>query len=324
VPRLTLPVLLTAALLLSACGGGGDDDTPSEAPTPTTAAVPFPKPGAQSLPQLRERYTEQAQFAPAISTLRKGENRVGFALFDAQQKSLDDHPTALYVAKPDGTGVRGPFTAKWESLKVKPQFESRQTAEDPEGTTGFYVAHVPFPTRGKVVLMALTQIEGGTYSSTGYALTVAKRVPTPPDVGDKAIDIHTLTGADVGGDLEKIDTRVPPLESLHKDDFADVLGKKPIVITFATPQLCQTRVCGPVVDVVEQVRAGTKADISFIHQEVYVDNKVAKGVREQLAAWHMTSEPWTYVIKRDGTIAQRFEGPVSVPELQAAVDAVES
>ena len=73
-----------------------------------------------------------------------------------------------------------------------------------------------------------------------------------PGPGDPAPRIHTPTEADVGGDLAAIDTRLPP-SSMHDADFADVVGKKPVVLLFATPQLCQSRVCGPVVDIAEQV-----------------------------------------------------------------------
>ena len=62
-----------------------------------------------------------------------------------------------------------------------------------------------------------------------------------------------------------------------------MLGKKPVVITFATPLLCASRVCGPVVDIVEQVKATAPKDVAFIHQEIYKDNQVNKGVRSQVA-----------------------------------------
>ena len=59
-----------------------------------------------------------------------------------------------------------------------------------------------------------------------------------PQVGQKAPLIHTPTPADVGGDLSKITTRIPP-DTQNKVDYADVLGKEPIVLLFATPQFCQ-------------------------------------------------------------------------------------
>jgi hypothetical protein len=145
----------------------------------------------------------------------------------------------------------------------------------------------------------------------------------PPDVGDKAIKVHTQTLTEVGGDAAALDTRRPEAKDLLQDDLAKVLGKQPVVITFATPQLCQSRVCGPVVDIVEQVRAGSPKGIAFIHQEIYQDNQTNKGVRPQVAAWRLASEPWTFVIDKSGKISERFEGAFSVGELQRAVAKVD-
>jgi hypothetical protein len=69
---------------------------------------------------------------------------------------------------------------------------------------------------------------------------------------------------DVGGDVASIDTRVPP-SSMHDADFAAVVGKEPVVLVFATPQLCQSRVCGPVVDIAEQVKSDHEGEAEFIH-----------------------------------------------------------
>jgi hypothetical protein len=131
--------------------------------------------------------------------------------------------------------------------------------------------------------------------------------------------VHTQTLTDVGGNAKAIDTRVPPATDMLKDDLYDVLGKKPVVLVFATPQLCQSRVCGPVVDVAEQVKSETKGDVVFIHNEIYNDNNPSKGLRPQLAAYGLETEPWTYVIDRSGKVVQRFEGALSVDELKQAV-----
>ena len=91
------------------------------------------------------------------------------------------------------------------------------------------------------------------------------------------------------------------------------------MLIFATPLLCQSRVCGPVVDVVEQVRSETKADVAFIHQEIYKDNQVEQGPAPQVAAWRLPSEPWIFVIDRNGGVRTRIEGAISAGELQRAV-----
>jgi len=140
-----------------------------------------------------------------------------------------------------------------------------------------------------------------------------------PGPGDKAPLIHTPTVTDVGGDIASIDTRTPH-DDMHDVDFADVVGKKPVVLTFATPLLCQSRVCGPVVDVVEQVKSELGDRAAFVHQEVYRDNEVNKGFRPQLAAYRLPSEPWVFVIAKNGKIAARLEGAFGADELEEAVE----
>ena len=45
------------------------------------------------------------------------------------------------------------------------------------------------------------------------------------------------------------------------------------MLLFATPQFCQSRVCGPVVDVAEQVKEEYGDKAAFIHMEIYKDNE---------------------------------------------------
>ena len=75
---------------------------------------------------------------------------------------------------------------------------------------------------------------------------------------------------------------------------------------------------GPVVDVVAEVRAQTEG-VEFIAQEIYVENDINKGFRPQVGAWRLPTEPWTFVVGADGRVVERFEGALSVRELQAAV-----
>ena len=139
-------------------------------------------------------------------------------------------------------------------------------------------------------------------------------------VGDEAPVTDTDTASE-NPNLEEIDTRVPP-SSMHDDNLADVLGKQPVVLLFATPQLCQSRICGPVVDVAEQVKRDSPDDVAFIHQEIYNDNDINKGTRPPVQDYELPSEPWLFVIDRDGTVRTAIEGAFSVEELQAAVDEV--
>jgi hypothetical protein len=221
--------------------------------------------------------------------------------------------------------MRGPYVARSESLAVKPQFQSQTTASDPDSAKSVYVADVAFPRKGKHGVVAMAKLDGRLLITNGYPVDVtAPSSAEPPAVGARAIRVHTQTLTDVGGDAAQLDTRRPPAEDLLKDDLADVLGKRPVVLTFATPLLCKSRVCGPVVDVVEQVRASAPDGVAFIHQEVYNDNQVNKGLRSQLVDWRLRTEPWTFVIDRAGKISARFEGAFSAGELQREVAKVSS
>jgi hypothetical protein len=313
---LSVPVLVAAG-----CGSSGDDgptSTPAQ-PQPTAKAEDFPPSSGRTLPDIINNLPAGPVLAPSVSVLEKGTNRVGFALFDTAGKQLSGAGVSLYIGATDGSSARGPFLARAESLKVSPQFESKQTATDPDSARGVYVADVPFKRNGKYAMLAIAQLDGRLVATSPIAVQVGGKNVVPPGVGEKAPVIHTLTPADVAGDMSKIDTRIPPAPSLLKDDFADVVGKKPVVITFATPQLCQSRVCGPVVDVVDEVQAKMGDKASFIHQEVYKDNSINKGLRPQLQAYRLQTEPWTFVIDKSGVISTRFEGAFSAGELERAV-----
>jgi hypothetical protein len=108
---------------------------------------------------------------------------------------------------------------------------------------------------------------------------------------------------------------------MHEVDFADVVGRRPVVLIFATPALCQSRVCGPVCDIAEQVKAKLGGKATFIHMEIYRDNVPEHGFRPQVLAWHLPTEPWVFTIDRRGRIAARIEGAFSAGELEQAVRA---
>jgi hypothetical protein len=284
----------------------------------------FPTSNGKTLSQLTKGLQKGAVLnVSSFSSQKRGhDNRLGFAIVDRANKQLDVSAVAVYTARPDGTQLRGPFVAHRESLDVAAPYRSRQTSADLKSGDTFYVANVDYESRGPHVPIGLVRLDGRLVvaDSTG-ALTVGAR-NGPPDVGDRAIKVDTLTAADVGGALEKISTRVPPAADMLQANLADVLGKKPVVLLFATPALCHSRTCGPVVDIAEQVRAQSGKGVAFIQQEIYQDNDPGKPIRPQVARWRLPTEPWAFVIDRRGRITSRFEGVFSVGELARAVEAV--
>lgn len=313
--------LSCCALVAAGCGGGGDD---GGADKPPAVAQPedFPSAAGKTLADLRKALPDGGPvLAPAVSELNVGRNRFAFGLFDRAQAQIADASVAVYIAPAGGGKARGPFVAGWQSLKVDAPFQSETVKSDPQAARSIYVSELAFPKPGNYEVLGIAKLDNRLVAATpaGPALRVMAKGKDPvPEVGEMAPRTHTPTKEDVAGNLAKIDTR-RPFSTMQDVDFADVLGKEPVVLVFATPLLCQSRVCGPVVDVAEQVKSQLGDKAKFVHMEIYNDNEVNKGFRPQVRQWGLPTEPWAFVVDRKGRIAARIEGAYSVDELTAAV-----
>jgi hypothetical protein len=328
--RLRIPLAAGAMLLAAAvgggCGGNGTDASTNPAPRLARAAI-FPKPANRSFRELIGRMLQGPVLAQSTPVLEPGMNRFGFALFDRGNRQIGDLEVALYLARGLDETIHGPYPARYERLDVKPQFQSQTSAQDSDAAHAVYVATVNFPTTGSYLVSAVALLDRKRVATSPAQVTVGPGGNTP-NVGDKAISVHTPTVASAHGNIKSIDTRVPP-DGMHDVDLVDALKRhRPVVLLFATPALCQSRVCGPVTDVTEQVKSeyGDRAD--FIHMEIYQDNDVNKGVRPQVAQWGLCSkrgksivcnEPFLFTINRRGRVAGRLQGAFSVSELETAV-----
>ena len=107
---------------------------------------------------------------------------------------------------------------------------------------------------------------------------------------------------------------------MHSVSLNQVLGHKPVALLFSTPQFCVSRVCGPVTDVTVDLQHEFGGRITFIHQEVYAGNQPSKGLRAQMKAYHLHTEPWLFAINRHGVIVARLEGAFGTTELAAALN----
>ena len=316
----TALVLAAAAALLAACGSD-DDGGDGSASRPAPPAADFPAPEGRTLEQLASSGgSEGPVVTPAAKVLRVGENRFPFGVFTLEREPITTAEVAIYAARGGVEGkATGPFPARIEDLSTESAFRARSTAEDPDAAQVAYVSEVPLPEEGEWAFAALVK-EGDSYSASFLPTPSLAGEFDPPAEGDRAPRVSTTT-ADEVADVAEIDTRVPP-STMHTEDLADVLGSKPAVLLFATPALCQSRICGPVVDVAEQVKRDFGDRVAFIHQEIYVDNEMEKGPRPQVEAYRLPSEPWVFVIDRDGMIRTAIEGAFSVTELERAVEAV--
>ena len=352
---LTLACLAAAAAFAVGCGDGsdstGDAGSTSAESRPAPPRSDFPSAEGKTLADVLNSADGPSEFviSPAALAFYTGENRYPFGVFRRDGKQVTDAKVALYFArvpKPrrgKGSGGRpsdapkpanarkvrvraldqpavGPFPAAVESLVTQPAFRAQTTTNDPDAASVVYVTEVDFPSTGEWRIAALVEQDG----ETGAALlpsAVVGEFSQIPRVGQKAPTIHTPTAADVGNDLSKITTRVPP-DTQNRVDYADVLGVEPIILLFATPQFCQSRVCGPVVDEAEQVKQLYGDRAAFIHMEIYNDNDPDMGVRPQVRAFRLPSEPWLFAIDRQGTVRTALEGAFGIDELTRAVKGV--
>jgi hypothetical protein len=340
-----LLALLVGALILAGCGSSSSSKTASQtaaqpaatsattasssaqsaSPAPAVAALPaavhprtsqFPTARGKSLKDLGALARSSVEMGAATGTFTPGTQRFAFALTTNAGKFVYA-PTAIYIAANPGSPAKGPFLAPADPMSVLPQYRSKQNA-GPGGIQAIYAADVPVPKAGTYFVLSLTKGPSGLIGATGeLAAAPSSQIP---GVGQRPPDIATDTAATVHGNQSLLTTRLPP-ESMASVSFNQVLGKKPVVLLFSTPQLCISRVCGPVTDVAVQVQQKFGSKVAFIHQEVYVDNQPKKGLRPQLNAFHLRTEPWLFVIDTQGKIVARLEGAFGTSELTQAIQA---
>ena len=291
---------LVALSCLLAVGCGGSDQSTSTAPgTDATLEELWRMPG------------DDVAVIPGTQNHEPGDVRVSFVVVDAENAVVALPTARVWVA---------------DSLDAAPFLETEAKLErigvpggDEADATHIYVATLPLTRPGKFWLLA--EPEGGKEKVQAIGnVTVVKDDP-PPDVGDPAIASDTPTLSSTGGNTSLLTTRTPPDENLLRHSIAESLAANvPFVVTFATPKFCSSRTCGPVVDVVEEVSRRLEGEnVRFIHVEVFQDNDPAKGFNRWMQEWKLPTEPWTFLVDADGTIAARFEGTVSVNELEQAV-----
>ena len=286
-------VLFLAAALLAGCGGSS-----SSSPA--------------SLDSILRRPGPDVAVTPGASEFVPGDVRYPFLVIGNDARPVDRLTARVWVArKRDGV----PFaqtTAHLEPVGVPGRSEPAFG-----GVTRLYVAHLRLPRAGRYWFVA--EPAGAQIQAFGAVDVVARS--TTPAVGAPAprSATPTLTTAPAAA----ITTSRPPDLPLLRYSVADSLrAHQPFVVTFATPKFCTSRTCGPVVDVVDAVRERLAGrGVRFIHVEVFRDNDPSRGYNRWMRQWRLASEPWTFLVGRDGRVKAKFEGSVSTAELAAAVRA---
>ena len=327
---LSLCAVLASAAFAAGCGGGDEPaDGAQSGPRATDlreelgeatdpSEVEFPAVEGRSLQELADSIDIVGpQAALATSVFTPGDNRFAFGLID-QESGFVYGPSAVYFADKPGATAQGPFPAPADLLVTEAPYRSQQAASEEDIFSAIYATDLPLERTGRESVLVVTELEDG-FVAAGTAINVQPKAKDPiPDVGEPAPRTSTETLDSARGDIESIETRLPP-DTMHSTDFADVVGRKPVAVIFATPQLCESRVCGPVTDIAEQMKAEYGDQMEFIHQEVFVDNDPSKGLRKPLLDFNLRSEPWLFVMDADGRVAARLEGSFGLSAFETAV-----
>jgi hypothetical protein len=247
---------------------------------------------------------------PGTSDYAAGDVRVSF-LVVTDQGQVVSRPTAdVWVARSQDAEPFMHTVARLEPIGVHGGYV------DPDSQS-IFVGHVRITRAGKYWLVA--RPIGGSVRIAGIHDIQVKQRSASPAVGSRAIASRTPTLGNAP--IRLLTTHIPPDRALLRYSVADSLGAHvPFVVVFATPRYCTSRTCGPVVDVVDRVRRDLAVTgVRFIHVEIYKDNNPAKGENEWVRQWHLPSEPWTFLVGRDGKIKAKFEGALSRAELERSV-----
>ena len=145
-----------------------------------------------------------------------------------------------------------------------------------------------------------------------------------PLVGQPLPAVATPTTTEARG-VDPICTRTPPCD-LHAVSLDEVLGTGPVALSIATPEFCQTAICGPVLDLLVEALPDYPT-ITGIHAEVYADPRgdddpTAGGLAPITDEYALTFEPTLYLVDATGTIVTRLDSVYDRVELRDALDQI--
>lgn len=313
-------VLLTALLL----GCSGSSDGAGGAGGGTTSSGDW---SAETL----GREAQSATVTPIVvnSAPGVGVNRLAFGLIDKNGglvTTASDAKVRLFTLQ----GNNGSFVSELALRKASLSLEG-SVHQHADGTqhlhdgpeAAMYTAHVNLTQPDFWGAEVTWSLDG---KSQHQRLRFYVRPDTPePSIGEAAPSSVQKTLRD-GIALSDLDTSSEPQQALHQMTIAEaVRSGKVSVIAFATPAFCQTRFCGPVVEsVVVPAWQRYGEQVNVLHVEPFDVPAARKGSLKPepvTAEWGLQTEPWIFVLNRDGKVAAKFEGVVGLDELTEAIEA---
>ncbi|MDP9022915.1 MAG: hypothetical protein M3N57_09535 [Actinomycetota bacterium] len=293
---------LGIAGLLAACGEGRPAGTASPAPTGTAEDV-----RRAVLAQVGiDAPLDLSVILPAGFFLTGPGRRVVFGLGTSPTEVVGNLDVEAYLVSDLGLEVaEGPLQASFHD-------------EGLEGR-GIYVITTSVQEPGTYWLAAASS----EHAAVG-ALNIFDAARSPlPEIGSAFPSAPTPTVDDPMG-MEELCTREPDC-SMHDVSLeAALTDGRPVVMTVATPKYCKTAICGPVVDIVEDLKGSSgRDDVAWIHVEVFSDaGNTPIPLVAQDGPLPLPSEPWTFFVTSNGNLADRYEGPTPADLLRTSLEQI--
>ncbi len=277
-----------------------------------------------------KKATPSGKTGTTLSDVMKGKQQT-LQMNTAGFEVLSNKPDRLVfnlIDPMNGVAVTAPSANLWIARDQRSQAITAQATYRDEGLPaekGFYEAPISMPGDGTWLVVVQAQRLPGREPEFGAAQFQVGVQNAMPKTGDPAVVFPTPTPNNHRG-VNPICTRKPPC-SLHAVSLDKALANgKPTLLIIATPQFCQSALCGPEVDVVMAISKEFTGRANFIHVEVYRDNKPDTIQRQILApaaqAWRLEQEPVLYYIGADKVIKARTVGPADKTDVRDAVTAL--
>ncbi len=306
--RIVTTLGIAASLLAAGCGDGGGT-APAAAPTATQGVGAAPKIAKPVL---------------AVTDLVVGHNRFVFGLADETTgQPINDTPQVtvqFFKVHADGTATKmsdANVVAHGENL---PAF--------------LFVAQADFTEPGDWGALLTIQREGqrAYQSQLEFKVVADSKVPS---VGEMPPLSQNQTIKD-DPTLDNI-CSAQPHDDMHNITIAEAATSgKPTLILFAAPGFCPSFTCGPNLEIAQALEQKYRDKVNFIHIETpntlqdhrhtlpveptHRQNPGHYGILlpdiSTMEEWGMQSEPWIFLLDSQGKVAARFEGGLTLDEVE--------
>jgi len=260
-----------------------------------------------------ENATAQIQLVLVPSEVIVGPNRFAVGIFDQGGDMV--HEAGVHLHFYDLTDHSNPF------------FESEADAyslSTDRGDVTIFAFDREFDHAGDWGVEVEVTFPDGSEAINGIRFFVTEESQSIKP-GDKAPVIHTPVSADVNLNLSLLSSAEKPNPAFYATSLDESLSSgRPTLLLFATPAFCQTRFCGPSYEIFNELYGIYNDEINFIHVEVFsglpnpeVNNYAVTPAMERFG---LLSEPWVYLIDKEGVVLYRVEGLFTLDELKKNIN----